>query len=89
MADESTGSEAFKHFERQKLDTLLGWCEITSCRRRPLLTYFGDALDEDCGNCDNCLQPPATTRRCMPWILTRTAIYSDDMAAGRGRTGRA
>jgi ATP-dependent DNA helicase RecQ len=60
MADESTGSEEYKRFERQKLDTLLGWCEITSCRRRPLLEYFGDALDEDCGNCDNCLQPPAT-----------------------------
>ena len=60
MADESTGSEDYKRFERQKLDTLLGWCEITSCRRRPLLDYFGDTLDEDCGNCDNCLQPPAT-----------------------------
>jgi len=60
MADESTGSEAFKRFERQKLDTLLGWCEITSCRRLPLLAYFGDALGEECGNCDNCLQPPAT-----------------------------
>jgi len=60
MADESTGSEEYKRFERQKLDTLLGWCEITSCRRRPLLDYFGDALFDDCGNCDNCLQPPAT-----------------------------
>jgi ATP-dependent DNA helicase RecQ len=60
MADESTGSEEFKRFERHKLDTLLGWCEITRCRRVPLLAYFGDTLDEDCGNCDNCLQPPAT-----------------------------
>ena len=60
MADESEAGEEYKRFERQKLDTLLGWCEITRCRRRPLLDYFGDALDEDCGNCDNCLQPPAT-----------------------------
>ena len=60
MADESTGSEEYKRFERQKLDALLGWCEITDCRRRPLLDYFGDELGEDCGNCDNCLQPPAT-----------------------------
>ena len=29
MADESTGSEEYKRFERQKLDALLGWCEIT------------------------------------------------------------
>jgi len=60
MADESLGSEEYKRFERQKLDALLGWCEITSCRRRPLLAYFGDELFDDCGNCDNCLQPPAT-----------------------------
>jgi ATP-dependent DNA helicase RecQ len=60
MADESTGGEDYKRHERQKLDTLLGWCEVTGCRRRPLLDYFGDSLDEDCGNCDNCLQPPAT-----------------------------
>ncbi|MGI9331329.1 MAG: DNA helicase RecQ [Gammaproteobacteria bacterium] len=60
MADESTAGEEYKRHERQKLDALLGWCEVTQCRRRPLLDYFGEALDEDCGNCDNCLQPPAT-----------------------------
>jgi ATP-dependent DNA helicase RecQ len=60
MADESTAEEQYKRHERQKLDTLLGWCEVTSCRRRPLLEYFGDRLDTDCGNCDVCLQPPKT-----------------------------
>ena len=60
MAEESSGGEEYKRHERQKLDTLLGWCEVTGCRRRPLLGYFGDSLTEDCGNCDNCLQPPAT-----------------------------
>jgi ATP-dependent DNA helicase RecQ len=39
---------------------LLGWCEVTDCRRRPLLAYFGDDYPEPCGNCDNCLTPPAT-----------------------------
>ena len=52
--------EEHKRFERQKLDTLLGWCEITRCRRIPLLAYFGEELLEACGNCDNCLQPPVT-----------------------------
>ncbi len=60
MADESTAGEEYKRHERQKLDTLLGWCEVTHCRRRPLLAYFGEELAADCGNCDNCLQPPAT-----------------------------
>jgi len=60
MVDESSAAEAYKRHEREKLDTLLGWCEVTDCRRQPLLAYFGEALAADCGNCDNCLQPPAT-----------------------------
>jgi ATP-dependent DNA helicase RecQ len=60
MADESTAGEEFKRHERLKLDTLLGWCEITSCRRAPLLAYFGEESASACGNCDNCQQPPVT-----------------------------
>ncbi|MGJ8668102.1 MAG: DNA helicase RecQ [Oceanococcus sp.] len=46
--------------ERRKLDALLGLCEVTSCRRQTLLRYFDDDMPKRCGNCDNCLQPPAT-----------------------------
>jgi ATP-dependent DNA helicase RecQ len=60
MADESIAGEDYKRHERQKLDTLLGWCEITSCRRAPLLAYFGEQPEPECGNCDNCQQPPIT-----------------------------
>ena len=60
MVDESEADELKKHHDRQKLDALLGWCEVTECRRRPLLAYFGDEYPEPCGNCDNCLSPPAT-----------------------------
>jgi len=58
MVDGSTANETHKRNERVKLDALLGWCEVTECRRRSLLAYFGDTLDEDCGNCDVCLTPP-------------------------------
>ena len=60
MLDQSEAGEDFKRHERQKLDALLGWCETTGCRRRPLLEYFGDRLAEDCGNCDGCLTPVDT-----------------------------
>ncbi|HSO05791.1 MAG TPA: DNA helicase RecQ [Pelomicrobium sp.] len=60
MVDESVADEEHKRHDRQKLDALLGWCEVTDCRRRPLLAYFGDEYPEPCGNCDNCLAPPAT-----------------------------
>jgi len=58
MVDSSTADEAHKRRQRVNLDDLLGWCEVTKCRRRSLLAYFGDVLDGDCGNCDVCLTPP-------------------------------
>ena len=60
MLDESQADDEYKRYEGFKLDALLGWCEVTGCRRRPLLAYFGDSLDEDCGNCDGCLTPVNT-----------------------------
>ena len=60
LVDQSEAGEDHKRIERMKLDALLGWCEVTACRRRALLEYFGDALADDCGNCDICLTPPKT-----------------------------
>ncbi len=45
---------------QNKLEAMLGLCEMIGCRRRALLTYFGEQLENDCGNCDNCLNPPIT-----------------------------
>jgi ATP-dependent DNA helicase RecQ len=58
MIDESPAEEAFKQVMRGKLDALLALAEATDCRRVRLLGYFGEP-SEPCGNCDNCLQPPA------------------------------
>ncbi len=55
---EVTESNAeYKRIEQQKLDAMLGLCEITSCRRHALLYYFGDDTNTHCGNCDMCLAP--------------------------------
>ncbi|HPW84314.1 MAG TPA: DNA helicase RecQ, partial [Rhodoferax sp.] len=58
MIDESPAGEDFKQVMRGKLDALLGLAEATDCRRMRLLGYFGEK-SEPCGNCDNCLNPPA------------------------------
>jgi ATP-dependent DNA helicase RecQ len=60
MQANSESDEAHKRIEHHKLDAMLGFCELTSCRRQALLRYFDDAMDQACGNCDTCLQPPAT-----------------------------
>ena len=58
MIDESPAEENFKQLLRGKLDALLALAEATDCRRVRLLAYF-DEHSEPCGNCDNCLHPPA------------------------------
>lgn len=60
MLDASEADAEHKRIERHKLDALLGWCEAIGCRRQPLLEYFGETLARPCGNCDNCIEPPAT-----------------------------
>lgn len=60
MMAQSDADEQHKRVENQKLETMLGLAELTTCRRQSLLSYFGDVLDEPCGNCDNCLEPPQT-----------------------------
>lgn len=67
MMSDSVGDEMYKRVERQKLDAMLGLCEIVNCRRQALLAYFGDELKEPCGNCDTCLVPVET------WDATEAA----------------
>ena len=66
MIDESEADDAHKRVSSAKLDALLGLCETPGCRRVRILAYFEEAA-QPCGNCDTCLEPPAT------WDGTREA----------------
>jgi ATP-dependent DNA helicase RecQ len=66
MIDDSPAGEEFKKLQRGKLDALLTLAESHDCRRVRLLEYFGEKSSA-CGNCDNCLSPPAT------WDATEAA----------------
>jgi ATP-dependent DNA helicase RecQ len=67
MVQDSNADEQHKRLERNKIESLLAWCEINTCRRRALLRYFGEERTEVCGNCDVCLNPPKT------WDATQDA----------------
>lgn len=42
----------------RKLQIMTQYCESASCRRKYLLNYFGEEyLEDNCGSCDNCVQP--------------------------------
>ena len=65
MIDESPGDLAHRRRMAAHLDAMLALCETVQCRRQNLLAYFGQA-SEPCGNCDTCLEPPASWDGTVP-----------------------
>lgn len=49
---------AHSSMQKEKLNRMLQFAEAKSCRRKILLSYFGEHLLENCGNCDVCQNPP-------------------------------
>lgn len=52
--DDRAVQNARKRAEK-RLDHMLRYARSLTCRRRVLLTYFGEESEERCGNCDICL----------------------------------
>lgn len=46
--------ERRRQLEASRFEMMSGYAETKGCRRRYLLTYFGENHDGECGNCDNC-----------------------------------
>ena len=60
--------------ENKRLDSLLAYCETPICRKRSLLSYFDEKV-EDCNNCDNCLIPPKMLDGTKLAQMVLSAIY--------------
>jgi ATP-dependent DNA helicase RecQ len=47
---------------RALLNEMVSYSNLGVCRRRQLLSYFGEQTEKDCGFCDNCLKPTKKTK---------------------------
>ncbi|ANH69873.1 DNA helicase RecQ [Mitsuaria sp. 7] len=81
MIDESPSTDEFKQVQRGKLDALLALAEAIDCRRVRLLAYFGEE-SQPCGNCDNCVNPPATWDATEAARMALSCIYRFHQVTG-------
>ena len=54
----ANGNTANLETRYAKLDRMYKYASAQQCRRKILLSYFGEHLAENCGNCDVCKNPP-------------------------------
>jgi len=70
--------------ELHKLSAMIAFAEATTCRRRVLLGYFGERRDEDCGNCDVCLDPPQLYNATIDAQKALSAVVRTEQRFGAG-----
>ena len=70
--------------ERQRLNALGALVEAGSCRRAILLRHFDEEPPPACGNCDNCLNPPATIDGTETARKLLSAAFRTEMRFGIG-----
>jgi ATP-dependent DNA helicase RecQ len=70
--------------ERDRLNALAAFAEAPTCRRAILLRHFGEDPPERCGNCDNCLDPPASIDVTQVARKLLSAAFRTEMRFGVG-----
>jgi len=75
MMAQSDADDQFKRVLHHKMEAMLGFCEQTGCRRQTLLAYFDESLEQPCGNCDNCVEPPQTWNATEAARMALSCVY--------------
>jgi len=70
--------------ERTRITALGALVETAACRRAVLLRHFGETPPAFCGNCDNCLSPPASIDAAQTAQKLLSAVYRTGQSFGLG-----
>ena len=70
--------------ERTRLTALGALVETAGCRRAVLLRHFGETPPATCGNCDNCLEAPASIDASETARKFLSAVYRTGQSYGVG-----
>ena len=72
-------ADAVMKRDRERLDTMIGYCKTTRCLRSYLLDYFGERHTGGCGNCSNC---------CGDFVQTDITTEAQKILSGVARIQR-
>jgi ATP-dependent DNA helicase RecQ len=57
--EDNSGNSGRRSIAMKRINDLINFCETSQCRRKYLLSYFGEDYDEEpCPGCDNCINRP-------------------------------
>ena len=80
----SVVEQARQQGERARITALGALVETGGCRRAILLRHFGEDPPATCGNCDNCLAPPASIDATRTAQKLLSAVYRTGQSFGLG-----
>ncbi|HEV7810025.1 MAG TPA: RecQ family ATP-dependent DNA helicase [Candidatus Limnocylindrales bacterium] len=67
--------ERRRSFDRSRVEMMRGYAEVRDCRREFLLNYFGEPVEEPCGNCDNCERGIVAEEAEEPFRLNSRVVH--------------
>jgi ATP-dependent DNA helicase RecQ len=77
-------NSGLKEIQLAKLKRMQQYAEAEVCRRKILLSYFGEDLKHDCGNCDVCKSPPQTVDATTEIQMALSALKRLNEKVGMG-----
>jgi len=80
--DNGDGKMEFKKIQLAKLERMWEYASTTDCRTNSVLSYFGEYKKDNCGHCDNCLNPPIKKDGTIPAQKILSAIWRSQQSIG-------